>query len=633
MQSMRFLQNKKTYIAYNHFRKKIFSQLAPRDSEAILYLLPWLLSVNHPSIPGHVKDLEKPFKVYGVDREKDFIKRETVFKNMFRIKKEGTFLRFPADVNLIHGIYSIGSVGTISQTSRSDCDLWICIDQKVFDEKTAKQFNQKVNLIKDWFDSYLKMPVFFFISDLDDIRNCHYGKVGDESSGSTQKNILKEEFYRTSILICGKIPLWWVCYDEDRPADYDELLDEYGRDVFGDYDFIDLGNIETVDRGEYLGAALWQFNKSLTHPLKSIIKMLLLEMLLVSPREELLCHQFRHSIFSQAANPVFIDPSMYTMEAILRHKRDIDADTFEFIKKCFYLRYEIKFHSKKVTLKEILARELFQKYPIDRDEICRLNEFSRWPLHEQTEFGDRVLTLLLNIYKGIEAQQQGIAQGIAPQDLTIIGRKLSSCLEKKPNKIPIMHKPIESQNLPALIFRYGRKRWQVHPYKDPSRIIVESPDVVYCLAYLIWNDIYLSGNVHMSPNPTPVTVQEIMNLARRMGEIFGAYDITTIDFGNFLKSERITKIMVIVSFEGARNENDLIDFFILYQNSWGELFEKKIGSTNHFKDYFETNREKFSYADVYYYVQRNSRHYEKIIERSKRSFGQMIPDNKENTFR
>lgn len=623
----RFLQNKKTYISYNNFRKNTFSQLAPKDSEAILYLLPWLLSVNHPSIPGYVKDIVKPFKVYGVDMDKDVLKREPVFKTMFRMKKEGTLLRYPTGVNLIPGIYTIGSVGTISQTSRSDCDIWICIDQKAFDEKATRQFNQKLNLIKAWFDGHLKMPVYFFISDLDDIRNCNFGNVSDESSGSTQRNILKEEFYRTSILICGKIPLWWACYDDDRPVNYHQLLDEYDRDVYGDNDFIDLGKMESVEHGEYVGAALWQFNKSLTHPLKSIIKMLLLEMLLVSSREELLCHQFRHSILSQGVNPVYNDPSMFTMEAILRHNEGLDTDSFEFIKKCFYLRYEIKFQSKNVTLKETLAKELFQKYPIAREEICRLNEFSGWPLHEQTEFGDRVLSLLRNIYKGISTLQRGATQGIDHQDLTIIGRKLSSCLEKKANKIPIMHKPIENLDLPVLTFRKEGKRWKVHPHKDPSRFIVASPDIIYCLAYLVWNDIYLSGNVRMSPNPTPVTLQEIMCLAKMMREIFGVYDITTVDLGNFLKRERTTKILVVISFEGAPNKNDVTDFCVLYQNNWGELFEKKIGSPDHLKDFFNDHRVMFAHAEVNYYIQWSSQYYEKIIERTKKTISHIIRNN------
>jgi len=627
MLSMRFLQNKKTYLSYNNFRKKIFSQLAPKESESILYLLPWLMSVNHPSVPGYVKDIDKPFMVYGIDKEKDVFKRETVFKNMFRVKKEGTLLRYSADMNLIHGIYTIGSVGTISQTSRSDCDIWICIDRKTLDEKTVSQFNQKVNLIKDWFDANLKMPVFFFVSDLDDIRNCNYGNVGAESSGSTQKNILKEEFYRTSILICGKIPLWWICYDEGKAVSYSQLLDEYNRDVFGDYDCIDLGNIETIAPGEYLGAALWQFNKSLTHPLKSIIKMLLLEMLLASSREEMLCHQFRDSILSQTEKSGFTDPSMFTMEAVLNHNQDTDAQTFEFIKKCFYLRYEIRFHSKNITMKETLTKELFKKYSISREDIGRLNDFSMWPLHEQTEFGDRVLSILLNIYKRIGTLQHGTAQGIDPQDLTIIGRKLSSCLEKKPNKINIMQKPIENSTFPVLTFRYEGKRWQVHPYKDPSKSIVESPDIVYCIAYLVWNDIYLPENIRMTPNPTAVNIQEIMNLAKRIRDLFGIYNITTIDFENFLKPEKTTRMLVVVSFEHDGNENGLNDFCILYQNNWGELFEEKIDSKSHLRNFFDTHREKFTNVDVNYYIQRNSRYYEKTIERTKRSISQIIPDH------
>jgi adenylate cyclase, class 1 len=627
MLSTQFQQNKKTYISYNNFRKKTFCQLAPKDSEVILYLLPWLLSVNHPSAPGYVKDIVNPFKVYGVDMDKEILKRESVFKTMFGIKKEGTLLRYLTEVNLIQGIYTIGSVGTISQTSRSDCDIWICIDERTFEEKVASQFNQKVNLLKDWFDAHLKMPVYFFISDLDDIRNCNFGNVSDESSGSTQKNILKEEFYRTSIMICGKIPLWWVCHDHDRPLDYQQLLDEYDRDVYGDNDFIDLGNIESVERGEYVGSALWQFNKSLTHPLKSIIKMLLLEMLILSPRKELLCHQFRHAILSQGLNSVHTDPSMFTMEAILRYNEGIEASSFEFIKKCFYLRYEIKFQSKNSTMKEMLTKELFQKYPIAREEIRRLNEFSGWPLHEQTEFGDRVLLLLLKIYKGIRALQQGATQGIDQRDLTIIGRKLSSCLEKKAHKIPIMHKPIENPDLPVLIFSNEGKKWRVHPHKDPSRFIVASPDIVYCLAYLAWNDIYFSGNVRMNPNPTPVTLQEIMSLARMIREIFGVYDITIVDFGNFLKRERTTKILVIVSFECLPNKNDVTDYCILYQNNWGELFEKKVGSLEHLKEFFNAHRLAFARAEVNYYIQRNNQYYEKIIERTKRTISQIIHDN------
>jgi adenylate cyclase len=53
-----FLQNKKAYLTYNNFRRRIFSELAAQDSEVILYMLPWMLCINDPDIPGYIPDLE-----------------------------------------------------------------------------------------------------------------------------------------------------------------------------------------------------------------------------------------------------------------------------------------------------------------------------------------------------------------------------------------------------------------------------------------------------------------------------------------------------------------------------------------------------------------------------------------------
>lgn len=161
-----FVQNKKTYLAYNNFRKSIFSELAPKDGEAILYLLPWMLSVNDPAVPGYVPNLKRHIAVYGAMTNRELMRREPVFKTMFNIKKHGSLLIPSAHTSLIQGIYTIGSTGTISQTASSDCDIWVCIEEDDFDEKSKKHLSQKINLIKDWIDSSLKMPVYFFICDV-----------------------------------------------------------------------------------------------------------------------------------------------------------------------------------------------------------------------------------------------------------------------------------------------------------------------------------------------------------------------------------------------------------------------------------------------------------------------------------
>ena len=91
-----------------------------------------------------------------------------------------------------------------------------------------------------------------------------------------------------------------MCYDPSKPLEYDAVRRYLVEDDSEAYDVVDFGNLEQIDSGEYFGAMLWQFHKSLSHPLKSSIKMVLLKMLLEAPQEQLLCHQFRHEVLTAA---------------------------------------------------------------------------------------------------------------------------------------------------------------------------------------------------------------------------------------------------------------------------------------------------------------------------------------------
>ena len=613
----RFVHNKEVYLSYNRFRKNIFTELAPKDGESILYLLPWMLSVNDPAVPGYVPNLKRPIAVFGATTDRALFKRESVFKTIFGIKRQGSLLKPSTQVSLIQGIYTIGSAGTISQTASSDCDIWICINKGDFEDNSMDHLSQKIYLIKDWMDVNLKMPVYFFICDIEDIRNSNFGTLDYESSGSAQCNVLKEEFYRTSILISGKIPLWWVCFDPDESIDYQALSTQYARGLFDEYDFIDLGPLESVGHDEYFGAALWQFNKALTHPLKSVIKMLLLEMLLISHGEELLCHRFRDATLSQQAPFVFHDPSVFTLKAILQYNQGAHPNSLGFIKQCGYLRHDVKFYSKKRTIREELAKDIFDTYPLTKEQIERLNAFAKWRLLEQLDFGEKIFILLLNIYKRAMASQKDVVSKISHKDMTIIGRKLAACLEKKQRKVPVVHKPIANVNLPTLTFQSDTNGWRVYASGDSTKPVVASADIVCCIGYLIWNDLYEASSVRMTPNPTPVSIQEINNLAKRIKEIFRVFDITGVDFDHFLEEENVTKMLVVVNFEDPCHSHQMNNFSILYANHWGELFYQRFNSPYMFKKFIDQGGRIFSRTEMHYYIQRSNIYYEKIIERSK----------------
>jgi adenylate cyclase class 1 len=627
--SKTLIQNKKVFFAYNQFRKDIFQHLSPKESEDILFLLPWLFSINHPDFPGYIPDLDNPFRVFDIEQNKEIKKREPAFKKRFKCYDQGSLIKYATEYCEIEGIYTIGSLGTISQTSHSDCDLWICIDREHY---SATQFNllsQKVYLIKDWLDATLKMPVYFFISDINDIRKCNFGRVSDESCGSTQRNVLKEEFYRTAIVVCGKVPFWWVYFNPEEPLSYEQALQEYLHPNFGQDDCVDLGNLEAIDPGEYFGAALWQFNKALTHPLKSIIKMLLLVVQMELPREALFCHRFRDLILTGGSDNPFIDPSMFTLDAVLDYYKKEGHRDSEFLKECFYLRYEIKLMSRKLTIKEELSAELFRKYRIDRHSLYELNRFESWSFHAQQEFGTKILTLLLEMYKDISAIAKDVSGLVAPQDLTIIGRKLSSSLARKESKLPIMHKPIDNMHAPDLTFRFDSRKWRVALANDAEMIVVENTDVVYCIAYLVWNDLFQAGNIRMMPNPTSITIQEIINLARKIGEVFGVYNISAVDFQNFLQPEKITKVLIVVDFEASKESKDGNNYRFLMENNWSELFIRQFASTDKLIAFLEEKASMARDVEKNYYIQRNSLNYEKIIDRTKKTVVQILSGTKD----
>ncbi len=617
------IENKDAFLKYNEVRKRTFLELSPKDADIILYLVPWLLSVNHPECPGYIRGLKTPLQVANIHREQEILRKENAYKRLFSIPDDGSLLKFFPQANTILGIYTIGSSGSIAQTEHSDCDIWICIDKSSYDTHALQQLSQKVNLLKNWLDMQLKLPTYFFISDIEDIRNCHFGQVDEESCGTTQKNILKEEFYRTMIVIAGRIPLWWICHDKEHPVVYRDFAKELAHDESESQDFVDLGDIEGISQDEYFGAALWQLNKSLTYPLKSIIKMLLLKMQIDSPPEELLCSRFRKTILERSASPTLSDPSLYAIKAILDHNQSARPESLEFIKHCFYLRFDIKMFSKRQSLKEKLVADFLTLHRIERSTIYRLNDFAAWSFSEQVAFGNQIFRFLLDIYKEINdsPRQSSLSAG----DMSIIGHKISSCLVSKADKISVIHKPISDMNLPALTFKTNGKTWQVFDSSNPSDVITSHRDIVNCLAYLIWNGIHESGQVRMEYNPTDVTIQEIINLSKVIHDNFGSHDVAAIDFANFLEPEQIVKALVVVSFEGSAQKKNMNDQHFLYQNHWGELFVRQFSTQKDLQAFVRTIiARQTATLETKYYIQRNSHYFEKNIERTKRTVLQAI---------
>jgi adenylate cyclase, class 1 len=271
-----------------------------------------------------------------------------------------------------------------------------------------------------------------------------------------------------------------------------------------------------------------------------------------------------------------------------------------------------------------MAAETFKKYKLDRRDIYSLNEFESWQLREKINFGELIFEFLIDIYKDIVKIQKGISGEIAPQDLTIIGRKLSSSLQVKEYKITVLHIPTENIKLPVLTFSISGKLWRVNSSDDQSLPVIANEDVIFCAAYIVWNGIHDPVQTRMLPNQTSVTIQEIINLGKKIRDVFGSFDIASVHFGNFLQKESITKMLIVVCFENQRMNVNIQDYCVIYKNNWEELFIRRFSSMEKMKSFFAKVSKASKHLETYYYIQRNNIYYEKIIERTKNMVTQML---------
>jgi hypothetical protein len=159
--------------------------------------------------------------------------------------------------------------------------------------------------------------------------------------------------------------------------------------------------------------------------------------------------------------------------------------------------------------------------------------------------------------------------------------------------------------------------WQVFCGFDDSTPVIWSTNVVYVIAFIVWNGLFESNDIHMRPNSSSVTLQEVVNLATRMRNIFGTRGSQDIDFATYLKKEFINRVMVAVDFEASPWYSNASDYCVIYTNCWGEMFVRRLASTREFNAFLAELTAEGRDVDLSYYVQRNTASFEKLIERAK----------------
>ncbi len=587
-------RNKQLFLNYVKIRRKCAYDLSPQTAPVAFEIIPALLSLNDPILPGFIPDGDDACGVHGVGSAKSLKKRINHYFPEAR-KLKIAYQRHLIKRPIIESLLLMGSIGTITQNQESDYDFWVCVDAEHSSAADIQKLNRKTEKIARWCQIQFDMEVHFFIMHIQDICKDDFGRVNEESAGSSQKKFLKEEFYRTMLLVCGKIPFWWVMPPAISQEHYQQNWTQWTQQNQYDHNFVELGYLGDIPREEFLGATLWHLSKGINNPFKSIIKMAMMESYLSNKFEgPLLCDVIKERVFEGRQSILELDPYLLMLETILGHyKQTRKVQRMELLRKAFYIKTRprlnrLKLISKRPNYQTQAFKALLKEWRWSLNLCEDLNQLENWSYTRQLKFATQINAFFSSTYKQLrqESPQDG-PQTINDHDLTLLGRKIHVLFARHKNKIqlnPFLTKG--GLTLDKCIFslaksRNGKPVWLLYdatryPFEKIAKqsIIFKTRRVARAAAWLVTNGLYdyHRTEIEMPPNPSGLNVNDLIDLLKHMHAYF-LPALSQIKIGTSLQEDaRFNQIMMVANLEKIPGLDEMSGTDIIHNNTWGELF-------------------------------------------------------------
>ncbi len=587
-------QNRQRFLEFNLRKYGRFQDLIPNPSvRKVINAIPLLLSLNHRKIPGYVEG-PVPFGIANYQPDEDA-------KKFLRARFPGAPLDFSAGGGFIEMLAVMGSIGTVAYNKKSDFDYWVCIQRHSITDEMYANFLRKVDEIQKWAMKEIEIPVHLFVNDIDKIRENIFAEDDDEAFGTTVGAMLKDEFFRSSIIIAGKIPFWWVVPHFIRDDEYESFYERL-PDEMREKQYVDIGNLYEISRDNFLGSALFQIIKSLGNPFKSIIKIGVLEKYLFSDANALLSHRLKMSILHGAITDIMLDSYLFMFEEVYSYYSSTlrDEALLGVLKQNLYLkvdpqisRYSGVKDKKNIPYKVGVMFSYVRQWGWNMEMIRDLDNFDNWDFNRVMSFWDNVKRFILLSYQRISSQMpaMNLEKKISESDFMLLSRKITTHFRRQPGKIDqhITFKDTPSESilyLEAMNPGVKESEWRLSK-RDRSAAeefttttIKSGQNILDLLAWMAINNIYdpnfsrlniQSGYVRLNQNSVTELLNEICSF------FSGKHSQIRNDY--FLRGDFKLMNMVIINFN-QDNVDTIRTIHHLYLTSWGEAYLKEYASEN-----------------------------------------------------
>ena len=425
------------FISLNRQRLERCQDNMQAKQKDFLTVLPLLFHINHASLPGYVGP-DTPFGVsaYAYDDAVTALARRLWRGFDINNRAQWTYA--------IEAIFLMGSVGTIAFSRKSDFDIWLC-HKPDLPPGQIEALQKKATGIEKWAEE-LGLEAHFFLMDAEKFRTGTLGVVSTESSGSAQHRLLLDEFYRTSIWMAGKHPFWWFISPEQE-GEYEQVKKMVEEKSLLDQDeCVDFGGLPNIPADEFLGAAVWQLNKAIDSPYKSLLKITLMEAYASEyPDGQTLSTKFKQKIYDGVSDLDEVDPYIMLLHFLEEYvRKDSEKTRIELLHISFYFKLGISLSldstKSKTDWRQTLLRTITESWGWNEHVYQRLDSFKDWKIDDVQIARKSLVDNLTRSYMFLSdfARAQKERALIKQRDLTILGRKLYAVYDRKPGKIEIV---------------------------------------------------------------------------------------------------------------------------------------------------------------------------------------------------
>lgn len=428
------------FLSINEGRLARANEGLSSRQQSVLSLLPLFFHVNHPLLPGYVSS-STPAGVANYEPDAHALTEAQRLTRSFSYKPRRGNAPAP-----IHGIFLMGSLGTLAQADQSDMDVWICHDSTISSE-AAQDLRRKCSALEVWAATMGAEAHFFLVDTERFVLGERDTQLSAEDCGTAQHYLLLDEFYRTAIWLAGRTPLWWLVpvYEEARYKEYTHTL--LSKRFIRADEILDLGNMAQIPPGEFIGAGLWQLFKGIESPYKSVLKLLLTEVYASEhPHVQCLSMRFKQAVFANQLDLDELDPYMMVYRRIEEYLRSRgEPERLELVRRSLYLKVNKKltgsFRARSNSWQRVLLERLTTEWQWDERQLVLLDSRSQWKVRQVSSERRALVTELNFSYRFLTqfARTQNATSSITQRDLNVLGRRLYATFERKAGKIEFVN--------------------------------------------------------------------------------------------------------------------------------------------------------------------------------------------------